>query len=401
MELIRLALNARLPLVGVSTRDVINIEETLQAVSGEQVAKFKMADGKITLQKGVSIYYTLEEIPNQLQISLYNQLASIEKTLVVVNPEESLIITHCGALVTPKEMIEKMISEAVKDPSEVIDSFGGMNLKDASEVAKMSLTRDGTISLRGINATRRLYKGPRGLTQVDTSQDYYEPPIEISEWLEVNARFFKDHKFKSLCPRGLLFNGPPGTGKTMGAKYIASYFGVPLYHLDLSAMKDKYVGNSEQNLTAALAAVDEVEPCVMLIDEVEKIFSTSGDSHSVTTSMLSQILWWLQEHKTRVFTVMTTNDVSTIPKELYREGRIDQSIWFNGLTNQDQVSSFSTHYLESLLAKSNLNASNDVKAHLVGEMKMPKGGSMAQASAVKQITDLVRRAVADGTVYAA
>ena len=50
-----------------------------------------------------------------------------------------------------------------------------------------------------------------------------------------------------------------------------------------------------------------------------------------TTTMMSQLLWWLAEHKSRVLTIMTTNNSKVLPKELYREGRIDEVMWFSGL----------------------------------------------------------------------
>ena len=53
--------------------------------------------------------------------------------------------------------------------------------------------------------------------------------------------------------------------------------------------------------------------------------------------MLSSILWWLQEHKSRVFTVMTTNKESNIPPELYRPGRIDSEIKFTLLELPEAV----------------------------------------------------------------
>ena len=47
--------------------------------------------------------------------------------------------------------------------------------------------------------------------------------------------------------------------------------------------------------------------------------------------MMSQLLWWLAEHKSRVLTIMTTNNSKVLPRELYREGRIDEVMWFAGL----------------------------------------------------------------------
>jgi SpoVK/Ycf46/Vps4 family AAA+-type ATPase len=177
---------------------------------------------------------------------------------------------------------------------------------------------------------------------------YYVLPDILDKWVTENKVFFRRPKHQSLMPRGLLFDGPPGVGKTMGAKYVAREFGVPLYRLDIGAMKGKYVGDSESNLLAAIAQVDTVEPCVVIFDEVEKIFTNQSDQ-GVTTSMLSQVLWWLQEHKTKVFSVMTTNNRKIIPSELYREGRIDEVMVFEGVEGLAECLEFSLGAFQTLM----------------------------------------------------
>ena len=85
-----------------------------------------------------------------------------------------------------------------------------------------------------------------------------------------------------------------------------------------------------------LSRLDHEEPCVALLDEVEKVFATSNnDSSGTTSTMLSQLLWWLAERRTRVLVIMTTNKASALPKELYREGRIDKVMVFNGLIHAE------------------------------------------------------------------
>lgn len=191
-------------------------------------------------------------------------------------------------------MVLQFLKEISENPEELLPAFGGLTLKDVGEVAKMTMTRDDSLTPRGVNETRRGYNNLRGITQVDTAMPYYLCPSYLDEWLGVNAKFFTDPVHASLKPRGLLFDGPPGTGKTLASKYIAAMFGVPLYRLDLGAMMGKYVGESENNLNAALSEVDQVEPCVIIFDEVEKVFQSQGDS-GVTTRLLSQLLWWLQK----------------------------------------------------------------------------------------------------------
>jgi SpoVK/Ycf46/Vps4 family AAA+-type ATPase len=102
--------------------------------------------------------------------------------------------------------------------------------------------------------------------------------------------------------------------------------------VDIGGTKNKYVGQSEANLLTNLSRLDHEEPCLALLDEVEKVFATSNNDASGTTStMLSQLLWWLAERRSRVMVIMTTNNAKSLPKELYREGRIDEVMWFGGL----------------------------------------------------------------------
>lgn len=183
---------------------------------------------------------------------------------------------------------------------------------------------------------------------------FYDPPSPIVEWIGREGRFLTDYDEPLLTPRGLLFNGPPGTGKTMGAKYIARELDLPLYHLDVAGLMEKYVGESESNLRIALKQAENSAPCVMLIDEVEKLFAGQSDDSGVTSRMLSSILWWLQERKAKVFTIMTTNKEANIPPELYRPGRIDSAINFT-LLDAAQAYLFETELAKRIAATLDLN----------------------------------------------
>lgn len=331
---LELALASTLPLIYIRTDDVINVEEVLAHIVGEPVTPINLPE---VIQKSsdlklpeARVLYTSSECRSLAK--LYRVAVEAEKTIVFINTEKSVLQFDGGTLVPPKELVLKFLTEmgACEAPEELLPSFGGLTLKDIGEIAKMTMTRDESLTPRGVSETRRGYNKLQGITQVDTDQDYYVCPTTLQKWLKANTGFFKAPKHPSLTPRGLLFDGPPGTGKTLASKHIAQEFGVPLYRLDLGAMMGKYVGESEGNLNAALAQVDEVEPCVIIFDEVEKVFQGTSDS-GVTSRLLSQLLWWLQEHKTKVFTVMTTNNVKTIPAELYREGRIDKTMQFLGI----------------------------------------------------------------------
>ena len=68
-----------------------------------------------------------------------------------------------------------------------------------------------------------------------------------------------------------------------------------------------------------------------LLDEAEKLFATNGDE-GTTQRILSQMLWWLQAHTSRVLTIMTTNNLSILPKELYRAERLDKVLHLEKLS---------------------------------------------------------------------
>lgn len=127
-------------------------------------------------------------------------------------------------------------------------------------------------------------------------------------------------------PKGALLVGPPGTGKSLFAKCIATAWGQPLLRLDVGALRSKYVGESEGNIRRALAVAETIAPCVLWLDEIEKALGGStgpqGDG-GVSSDALGAILSWMQDQK-GVFVIATSNDVTALPPELLRKGRFDE-----------------------------------------------------------------------------
>lgn len=147
-------------------------------------------------------------------------------------------------------------------------------------------------------------------------------------------------------PRGVLLIGVPGCGKSLSAKAIATDWQLPLYRLDMASIFGQYVGQSESRLKEALSTADTVAPCVLWIDEIEKGLAGSGsDSTGVTTRLVGQFLYWLQESPARVFVVATANDVRALPQELLRSGRFDD-MFFVDLPDPDERREIILIYLQ-------------------------------------------------------
>ncbi len=68
-----------------------------------------------------------------------------------------------------------------------------------------------------------------------------------------------------------LFVGPSGTGKTLAASWLATRLGFALYRVDLAAVTSKYVGETEKNLSALLAAAEDAD-VILLFDEADSLF---------------------------------------------------------------------------------------------------------------------------------
>lgn len=132
------------------------------------------------------------------------------------------------------------------------------------------------------------------------------------------------------APKGMLLVGPPGTGKSLTAKAVATAWGVPLLRLDLGALKSKFVGDSEGNLRRALRVAESVGRCVVWIDEIEKALAGAtqgGADGGVSADALGTVLSWMQERQGECFVIATSNDVTALPPELLRKGRFDE-LWF-------------------------------------------------------------------------
>jgi len=163
----------------------------------------------------------------------------------------------------------------------------------------------------------------------------------LKEWLNTKAKIFNNLEsaieFGVETPSGVLIVGMPGCGKSLTAKATARLFNVPLLRLDIGKLLGKYVGESEENMRRAIGMAEAVSPCVLWIDEIEKAFAGAGKSNGneVTTRLFGHFLTWMQEKKSSVFVVATSNDISSLPAEFLRKGRFDE-IFFVDFPNDEE-----------------------------------------------------------------
>ncbi|MCX7997880.1 MAG: AAA family ATPase [Leptospiraceae bacterium] len=162
----------------------------------------------------------------------------------------------------------------------------------------------------------------------------------LKNWLKKRGKAFGKgaSDFGLDTPKGILLLGIPGTGKSLSAKAIANEWQLPLLRLDIGKVYAGIVGASEENMRNALKQAEALAPCILWVDEIEKGLAgtqSSGLSDGGTGSrVFGTFLTWMQEKTKPVFVVATANDISQLPPELLRKGRVDE-IFFVDLPSKE------------------------------------------------------------------
>src|SRR5271168_3794016 len=153
----------------------------------------------------------------------------------------------------------------------------------------------------------------------------------LKRWLALRRGAWEDsaREFGLESPHGVIILGVQGCGKSLCARAVAGEWKLPLVKFDTSAVYDKYIGETEKRIRKVFQVAEGLAPCVLWVDELEKIFAGSGpDSASadagVSSRLLASFLSWMQDRKTPVFVAATCNNVTVLPPELIRKGRFDE-----------------------------------------------------------------------------
>ena len=162
----------------------------------------------------------------------------------------------------------------------------------------------------------------------------------LKQWLALRRGSWEDsaRQFGLEPPRGMIILGVQGCGKSLCARAVAGEWKLPLVKFDTAAIFDKYIGETEKRIRKVFQVAEGLAPCVLWIDELEKVFAGSGpDSASVdagvSSRLLASFLSWMQDRKAPVFVAATCNNVTALPPELIRKGRFDE-LFFVDLPNQ-------------------------------------------------------------------
>lgn len=176
---------------------------------------------------------------------------------------------------------------------------------------------------------------------------------ETIEWPLKYPELFDYAKTKP--PRGILFYGAPGTGKTLAAKAVASESEVNFISVKGPALLSKWVGESEKGIREVFKKARQASPCIVFFDEIDSIAPVRGaggaDSH-VTERVISQLLTELDgiEELKGVVVLAASNRLDIIDPALLRAGRFDLLLELPIPDKKTRLEIFKVHTREKPLA---------------------------------------------------
>ncbi|MCB9838949.1 MAG: AAA family ATPase [Phycisphaeraceae bacterium] len=258
--------------------------------------------------------------------------------------EEELrgIVRRTARRLHTERPIAVTISE--RDLHAIVGNLRGLNRRQAERVIEDVIRDDRMLSAADID---RVIARKREHLESDGVLEFVSAPGALDEiggmdrlkrWLAARSGSLgPDAAGAGLTPpRGVLLLGVQGAGKSLCAKAVATAWKRPLMRMDVGAMYDRFVGESERRLRATLLQAEMMAPMILWIDEIEKAFAGAASQSvdgGLSRRMFGALLTWMQEHRSPVFVVATANDIGALPPELLRKGRFDE-IFFVDLPSE-------------------------------------------------------------------
>lgn len=157
----------------------------------------------------------------------------------------------------------------------------------------------------------------------------------------------------------VLLYGPPGCGKSLGAKRLAWNTGLPLLKVRFDALLSSYFGESTANLRSVFEAAGE-RPCVLLLDECDFIARSRTTSKDIgeASRIVNSLLQLMEEYDAPGLLVATTNIESSLDTALFR--RFDD-VFLVPLPGAEEIEKLLHMTLSSVTVAERVNWTNVVE----------------------------------------
>jgi len=183
-----------------------------------------------------------------------------------------------------------------------------------------------------------------------------ETKKELRETVEYPVQFAEKFRRFGMSPsKGVLFYGPPGCGKTLLAKAVASECKANFLSIKGPELLTMWFGESEANVRNLFDKARAAAPCILFFDEMDSIAkargSSGGGGNDAGDRVMNQILAEIDVASTsNVFVIGATNRPDILDTAITRPGRLDQLIYIPLPDYESRVSIFKANLRKSPIA---------------------------------------------------
>ena len=282
---------------------------------------------------------------------VYEIPAELEKEITVLNfplpsrDELGALLDGIVGEITQHKQVEIDLDDAGRE--RLLQAALGLTLAEAENVFAKIIVLHNRLNGDDVNAVleeKQQIIRKNGLLEYCTAGESFGNVgglDVLKDWLNKRSVAFTEEarNFGLPAPKGILLLGVQGCGKSLCAKAVANQWQLPLLRFDMGRMFGSFIGSSEENVRRAIALAESVAPAILWVDEIDKAFAGSQGSGATdggtTARVFGTFLTWLSEKTAPVFVVATANDISQLPPELLRKGRLDE-IFFVDLPSQNE-----------------------------------------------------------------
>ncbi|HED35739.1 MAG TPA: AAA family ATPase [Gammaproteobacteria bacterium] len=296
----------------------------------------------------------------------------------------TLYLPAPDASLREKFWLQALAGREIENLQNVVQRFqlSGDYIRQVADIAVAQAGMDGRAVLKSDDvreAARTLNR-----QMLDTLADYLEPRGHWSDLVTIESTDTRLRELQKRCDfrekitghlgpafgsstnRGVraLFTGVSGTGKTLAARILASELGMDLYRVDLAAIINKYIGETEKNLHRILSRAEALD-VVLLLDEGDALLGQRTDVKSANDRYANletnYLLQRLENYQGIV--LITTNLVENVDRAFQR--RMDVVVPFLSPQAQERLRILELHlpedhlvdtyYLEQVALRCRLN----------------------------------------------